>query len=77
MASQSRQAEAERDLSLKRAEYERTVKTAQAQADKAYEIEATVMQQQIVAEQVGVERVQREAADQGAGRGDHPPRARA
>ena len=61
MASQSRQAEAERDLSLKRAEYERTVKAAQAQADKAYEIEATVMQQKIVAEQVGVERVQREA----------------
>ncbi|MCC7367081.1 MAG: flotillin family protein [Chloroflexi bacterium] len=60
MASQSRQAEAERDLSLKRADYERSVKAAQAQADKAYEIQANIMQQQIVAEQVRVERVQRE-----------------
>jgi len=60
MASQTRQAEAERDLALKRAEFERSTKTAQAQADKAYEIQANVMQQQIVAEQVGVERVQRE-----------------
>lgn len=60
MASQTRQAEASRDLELKRAEFERATKTAQAQADKAYEIQANVMQQQIVAEQVGVERVQRE-----------------
>ena len=60
MASQTRQAEAERDLSTKRAEYERSVKTSQAQADKAYEIQANVMQQQIVAEEVGVERVKRE-----------------
>jgi flotillin len=60
MASQTRQAEAERDLSLKRAEFERSTKTAQAQADKAYEIQANVMQQQIVAEEVRVERVRRE-----------------
>ncbi|MGE3270015.1 MAG: flotillin family protein [Chloroflexota bacterium] len=60
MASQTRQAEAERDLSLKRAEFERSVKTSQAQADKAYEIQANVMQQQIVAEEVGVDRVRRE-----------------
>ncbi|MCC6177678.1 MAG: flotillin family protein [Chloroflexi bacterium] len=60
MASQTRQAEAERDLSLKRAEFERATKSAQAQADKAYDIQANVMQQQIVAEQVRVERVQRE-----------------
>jgi flotillin len=60
MASQTRQSEAERDLSLKRAEFERSTKTAQAQADKAYEIQANVMQQQIVAEEVGVERVKRE-----------------
>jgi len=60
MASQERQAEAERDLFLKRAEFERSVKTSQAQADKAYEIQANIMQQQIVAEEVGVERVKRE-----------------
>jgi flotillin len=60
MASQTRQAEAERDLSLKRAEFERATKNAQAQADKAYEIQANIMQQQIVAEEVGVDRVRRE-----------------
>jgi flotillin len=60
MASQTRQAEAQRDLALKQAEYEATVKRAQAQADKAYDIQANVMQQQVVAEQVRIERVQRE-----------------
>src|SRR5579884_4317094 len=60
LASQTRQAEASRDLALKQAEYEASVKKAQAQADKAYDIQANVMQQQVVAEQVRVERVQRE-----------------
>jgi flotillin len=60
MASRTRQAEAERDLALKRAEFEQATKAAQAQADKAYDIQANIMQQQVVAEQVGVERVQRE-----------------
>jgi flotillin len=60
LASQTRQAEASRDLELKKAEYQATVKRAQAQADKAYDIQANVMQQQVVMEQVGVERVQRE-----------------
>jgi len=60
LASQTRQAEASRDLELKKAEYEASVKKAQAQADKAYDIQANVMQQQVVAEQVRVERVQRE-----------------
>jgi len=60
MASKARQAEAERDLSLKKAEFDQATKTAQAQADKAYDIQANVMQQQVVAEQVRVERIQRE-----------------
>ena len=60
MASQTRQAEAQRDLSLKRAQYEATTKTAQAQADKAYDIQSNVMQQQVIAEQVRIERVKRE-----------------
>lgn len=59
-ASLAKQAEAQRDLDLKRAEYEAAVKKAQAQADKSYEIQANVMQQQVMAEQVRVERVQRE-----------------
>ncbi len=60
MASKTRQAEAERDLALKSAEFDRATKTVQAQADKAYDIQANVMQQQVVAEQVRIERVQRE-----------------
>ena len=60
MASRTRQAEAERDLALKQAEYERATKAAQAQADKPYDIHANVMQQQVVAEGVRVERARRE-----------------
>jgi len=59
-ASQTRQAEAQRDLALKKAEFEAAIKRQQAQADKAYDIQANIMQQQVVAEQVRIERVQRE-----------------
>ena len=59
-ASQSRQAEAQRDLAMKRADYEASVQRQQAQADKAYDIQANIMQQQVVAEQVRIERIQRE-----------------
>ena len=58
--SLARQAEAERDLEIKKALYQETVKKQQAQADKAYEIQANVMQQQVVAEAVGVRRVEKE-----------------
>jgi flotillin len=60
LASQTRQAEAARDLALKKAEYEAETKRAQAQADKAYDIQANVMQQQVVAEQQAVQRIERE-----------------
>lgn len=60
-ASETRQAEAQRDLDLKKAEYTAAVKKQQAAADKAYDIQANVMQQQVMAEQVGVQRVEREA----------------
>ncbi|MDP9378904.1 MAG: SPFH domain-containing protein [Chloroflexota bacterium] len=59
-ASQARQAEAQRDLNLKRAEYDATVKKQQAAADKAYDIQANIEQQRVIAEQVGVQRVERE-----------------
>ncbi len=59
-ASLAKQAEATRDMDLKKADYEASVKKAQAQADKAYEIQANIMQQQVAAEQVRVERVQKE-----------------
>src|SRR5215468_11072566 len=42
--SQAKQAEALRDLDIKKATYAESVKRQQAQADKAYEIQANVMQ---------------------------------
>ena len=44
------QAEAQRDLEIKRAQVPETVKSQQAPADKAYEIQTNIMQQQVVAE---------------------------
>src|SRR6202158_3988898 len=49
-ASQAKQAEAQRDLEVKKAEYLEMVKRQQAQADKAYEIQTNVMQQQVIVE---------------------------
>jgi flotillin len=59
-ASQTRQAEAVRDLETKRAEYDATVKAQQAQADKAYEIQANIQQQRVVEEQVRIEQVRKQ-----------------
>jgi flotillin len=58
--SMTKQAEAQRDLDIKKAEYAETVKKQQAQADKAYEIEANVMQQQVVSEAVKVQQVEKQ-----------------
>ena len=58
--SQAKQAEAQRDLEIKKAEYLETTKKQQAQADKAYEIQTNVMQQQVVAQAVRVQQVERE-----------------
>ncbi len=58
--SQTKQAEATRDLEIKKAQYLETTKKQQAQADKAYEIQTNVMQQQVVAESVRVQQVERE-----------------
>jgi flotillin len=58
--SQAKQAEAERDLEIKRAQYLETVKKQQATADKSYEIQTNVMQQQVIAEAVKVQRVEKE-----------------
>ena len=65
--SQAKQAEAERDLSIKKAQYQETVKKQQATADKAYEIQIQLMQQQVIAEAVKVQQVEKEQRDQGAG----------
>jgi flotillin len=58
--SQAKQAESQRDLEVKRATYLETVKKQQAQADKAYEIQTNVMQQQVIAEAVKVQQVEKE-----------------
>src|SRR5881398_554249 len=59
--SQAKQAEAQRDLDIKKAQYQETIKKQQAQADKAYEIQTNVMQQQVVAEQVKINQIEKEA----------------
>jgi flotillin len=58
--SQAKQAEAQKDLAVKKALYEAEAKKQQATADKAYDIQSNVMQQQVVAEAVNVERVRKE-----------------
>src|SRR5437764_2106618 len=59
--SQAKQAEALRDLDIKKATYLETVKRQQAQADKSYEIQTSIMQQQLVAESVKVQQIEKEA----------------
>src|SRR5512143_625120 len=49
-ASQTKQAEAQKELQVKQALYLEASKKQQAQADKAYEIQTQVQQQQLVAE---------------------------
>ena len=58
--SQAKQAEAQRDLEVKKAEYLEMVKKQQAQADKTYEIQTNVMQQQVRAEEVTIHQVEKE-----------------
>lgn len=54
------QAESQRDLEIKRAQYTETVKRQQAQADKAYDIQANMMQQQVVMEAVKIRQIEKE-----------------
>jgi flotillin len=58
--SQAKQAEAQRDLEVKKAEYNELVKKQQATADKAYEIQTNIMQQQVRAEEVTIHQVEKE-----------------
>src|SRR6266481_3816687 len=59
--SQAKQAEATRDLEVKRATYLDSVKRQQAQADKSYDIQTSIMRQQLIAESVKVEQIEKEA----------------
>jgi flotillin len=58
--SLTKQSEAQRDLEIKKAQYLETVKRQQAQADKSYEIQTNVMQQQVIAEQVKIQQIEKE-----------------
>jgi flotillin len=58
--SLAKQAEAQRDLEVKKAQYLEVTKKQQAQADKAYDIQANIMQQQVITEQVRVQQVEKE-----------------
>src|ERR1051325_5951426 len=59
-ASMAKQAEAQRDLEVKKAQFLEVTKRQQAQADKAYDIQTNIMQQQVVAEQVKVMQIEKE-----------------
>jgi flotillin len=58
--SQAKQAEAQRDLEIKKAQYAEFIKKQQAQADKSYEIQTNIMLQQVTAEAVKVQQIERE-----------------
>jgi flotillin len=58
--SQAKQAEAQRDLEVKKAQFLEVTKKQQATADKAYDIQTNIMQQQVVAEQVKVQQIEKE-----------------
>jgi len=53
------QAESQRNLSLKKAEFDAEIKKQQATADKAYDIQSNITQQQVIAEAVRVTEVEK------------------
>src|SRR5579862_6689134 len=59
-ASLAKQAAAQRDLDIQKAQFSEQSRRQQAQADKAYELQTNVMQQQVIAEQVKVEQIEKE-----------------
>jgi flotillin len=59
-ASLAKQAQAQRDLDIQKAQFTEQSRRQEAQADKAYELQTNVMQQQVVAEQVKVLQVEKE-----------------
>src|SRR6476660_1730650 len=58
--SLAKQAESQRDMEVKKAAYVEVTKRQQAQADKAYDIQTNIMQQQVIAEQVKVQQIEKE-----------------
>ncbi len=58
--SAAKQAEAQRDLEIKKASYKEMTKKQEAQADKAYEIQTNIMQQQVTTEAVKIRQIEKE-----------------
>src|ERR1700760_4604197 len=59
--SLAKQAGEQRDLDVQKAQFTESARRQEAQADKAYELQTNVMQQKVIAEQVKVQQVEREA----------------
>src|SRR6201994_2374746 len=59
-ASLAKQAQAQRDLDIQKAQFAEQSRKQEAQADKAYELQTNVMQQQVIAEQVKVQQIEKE-----------------
>ena len=59
--SLGKQAEAQRDLDIQKATFTEQSRKQEAQADKAYELQTNVMQQKVIAEQVRVQQIEKEA----------------
>ncbi len=59
-ASLAKQAEAQRDLDIQKAQFTEQSRKQEAIADKSYELQTNVMQQQVMAEQVKIQQVEKE-----------------
>src|SRR5271168_1091099 len=59
-ASLAKQAEAQRNLDIQKAQFTEQSRKQEAQADKAYELQTNVMQQKVIAEQVKVQQIEKE-----------------
>jgi flotillin len=59
-ASLAKQAAAQRDLDIQKAQFAEQSRRQQAQADKSYELQTNITQQQVIAEQVKVQQVEKE-----------------
>jgi flotillin len=59
-ASLAKQAEAQRDLDIQKAQFTEQSRKQEATADKSYELQTNVMQQRVIAEQVKIQQIEKE-----------------
>src|SRR5438270_4144168 len=58
--SLAKQAEAQRDLDIQKAQFTEPARRQEAQADNTYELQTNVMQQKVIAEQVKVQQIEKQ-----------------